>query len=95
MAILRPPVPPVSLGAAKGAKKLKSDAPGCTINVTREGKIETLGKWGFQTKGVDMRRFMLIIGLLYLPLGVVLAQTGGTITGEVRSETQVALSLQT
>ena len=34
-----------------------------------------------------MRRLVLVIGFLYLSLGVVLAQTGGTITGEVKDQT--------
>ena len=33
-----------------------------------------------------MRRLVLIIGLLCLSLGVVLAQTGGAITGEVKDQ---------
>ena len=33
-----------------------------------------------------MRRLVLVIGFLYLSLGVVLAQTGGTITGEVKDQ---------
>src|SRR5260370_28970229 len=41
---------------------------------------------GNSIKRVHMRRLVLVIGFLCLSLGVVLAQTGGTITGEVKDQ---------